>query len=211
VGNPFSPLWKEVPEARSTLWQSGRREVLELLCGALWHLELAAALGIFPNETLEALRQADRAWIDWLSREPRPVKVQRHPKELILQYSFSRRTPATPQVLQRMCLADGAYRLDGARAVLGPSKAPTRKSASNWLKHDGALRSGSADVEKAFIIVIAFRDMYAHGERPPVQNTADERRLLMFREKYLTKLNLRQLVSAGREVWIELLKAATAR
>src|SRR5712692_7618743 len=84
----FTGLWNDLPPSTDNLWRNKhtqqKREVLHLLCGALWHLELAAAItdGDFSDDPMEvalaayANKNPIAPWEPWTSLSPKPPQVE---------------------------------------------------------------------------------------------------------------------------------------
>lgn len=185
----FTGLWAGVPDSHHSAW-STHRELTELLCGALFHLEWASKLGPLPSGSLEKLRDRSGGldWKDW-------VEERQHGKK----------PPVDEQHLrQAMYLADAAFRLEGVRALLADTgRVADRGALCDQLGDDGRCKSTIPRKHEQLIIVATFRDMYAHGEVPPKspRKGTNTNRLMAYRQKCLPQKNLAQVMTACREVW----------
>jgi hypothetical protein len=181
----FTKLWQCLPLEEYSGWiktdWDNRREILHLLCGALWHLELASHMksGDFSEDNIAVLLNPGHSrlapWEHWTSRFPVPpeVTVQTEERALTMRYTFCTSLPPhLPVLLQTLLLADGALRLAGAYELLPTSKL-TRLgddvSFKDILKDDGSFKNslGLYDPRVCLLLVIAFRDSFMHGENPP--------------------------------------------
>lgn len=232
IRNKFRLLWKLIPEAGSEVWQytlpasSGygrRREALELLCGALWHLELASVLPDLPKQHMMALREGkkeDRTrlpWEAWLEQS-KDLSAEFLEGELLVRYRFSDSSdPALSVLIQTMLIADATFRLDGARDVLRPLyerqnlhplALAVRRKISKWLDKDKAtfIPSVSA-LQRQVTIVVAFRDSYSHGEDP----RPTEKPLWRFRVERLYDYSLTDIATACLAVWKKLVELASSQ
>jgi hypothetical protein len=178
---PFLHLWAKLPRPSAGVWKrTPGREVLELLCGALWHLELAAEIGGgFPIDNMQTLHGgANVPWEDWLNQQPVPsIRSEEH--QLTIHYTFRSPLNARLQSLvQTTLLANGALRIAGARDVLryhlrrrGLSTLPAvledyrsiLDSSGNFLTSPPLSRY-KEQILKRVLIVVAFRDSIMHGE-----------------------------------------------
>lgn len=198
---PFTGLWQKLhasPAAKA--WGNVRgREVLELLCSALWHLELAAEMdGGFSTKYMQELfRGTHTPWEEWLHSRPY-LSIQSPGCQLILQYIFNTFPDARfNSLIQTALLADGALRLYGAQDVLraelkkkGPllAKLPTvLADCKSILKATGEFRTSPSSfnsqeqILKSVIIVTAFRDSIVHGEKYSKKSDP----IRVFRQKWI--------------------------
>ena len=102
----FNELWGKLPTENDLVWKAIEptghrnqiRSTLELLCSALWHLELAYAIGEFLKEKMfeyrDKLVENDEniPWEIWRTRLPK-VEVEfspneQSPKTLDIKYEF---------------------------------------------------------------------------------------------------------------------------
>jgi hypothetical protein len=202
----FTQLWERLPPEEYRGWsktesdwghEDKRREILHLLCGSLWHLELASQItnGDFAEANMEVClgSEHDRLapWTPWASRSPavRPeVTVQAEERTLTIRYLFSPSIPSSSPVhFQTLLLADAALRLAGAYDLLPTSK---RNRLGNdkfqpLLKDDGSFKQPYnlkiSDAKLCLLFVIVLRDSFMHGENPPPD---DRKRWWAFREKW---------------------------
>ena len=195
----FTKLWQSLPLEGYSGWTKtdwdNRREILHLLCGALWHLELASRMqnGDFSEDNIEVLLAPGHArlapWEHWTSRFPVPPEVTVHTEEhtLTMRYTFCTSLPPHVTVLlQTLLLADGALRLAGAYELLPTLKRP-RLGEDNFgdiLQNDGSFKrvdfsNPLKHLRMCLLLVIAFRDSFMHGENP---SGSDPRR--KFRAKW---------------------------
>ena len=158
-------LWSQVPRSHD-VWshvepgyhvQVRWREVVELTCGALWHLEQATSLRSLDNERYAELRDVDsKPWATWLqSRTP----------------AASAMAPLAITNIQSMLLADAALRLAGAWDILEDM---AKRGDCPSVKKLGTLNSAtdqegnvllSADPRlKELLVLRAIRDSFMHGE-----------------------------------------------
>jgi hypothetical protein len=194
----FTGLWQKLHTPPLTkAWGSVRgREVLELLCSALWHFELAADLGGgFSTEDMPKLFSGTHTpWEEWLTNKPQ-LLMQSVGCQLSIQYTF----PVFPDarvnsLIQTMMLADGALRLAGARDILREElkrkSLPSAKlpavlmDCQSMLTQTGDFRSPPSRkerVRKRVLLVIAFRDSLMHGEK--YSRSSDP--IKEFREKWI--------------------------
>src|SRR5262249_52279786 len=120
-------LYEKLPQSSHEVWKHNRpgmrrrnrlREVFQLLCGALCHLELAAKMGDFPMENMEALHGGNPLpWEDWLSQAYH-LSVQSERHQLTVQYDFTLSMERPKIFLQNQLLGDSALRLAGVWDVL---------------------------------------------------------------------------------------------
>lgn len=218
----FTELWSKVPPPSAKVWNLSRgREVLELLCGALWHLELAAGTGGgFSTVAMGKLSVGGRPpWQEWLRMRP-ALSVEHSENQLAIGYSFSAHfDPPLRNLLQTMLLANAALRLAGARSILlerGLVKTPPAILGDyvSILQVDGNFKIPSPhppDKTRVFrdvLIVVAFRDSIMHGET--LTGKKDERR--KFRDLWIEgrlKQNRpiyssAEIAQACRGVWLNL-------
>ena len=193
-------IWKQlVPSAKATVWG----EIIQLLCGALWHLELASKIGdeFFPVERVPDLF---KYWLE--SREN--ISAKSEEGELIMSCSIRGSVDnRLKDLIQSMLLADGTLRIAGIRQILIDNKADISRQVlqnpNNILDKDGELKPSCSEIQKHVLIIVAFRDSFMHGERKPPKY---EKEIATFREKWITmshsiQYNLAVIASACREVW----------
>jgi hypothetical protein len=201
----FAALWQRLPKAhypgwRRTRWDN-RREILHLLCGALWHLELASQMTNrdFSASKIEGILNPNpeqnplAPWEPWTLNPhfpaPHDVTVRTEERMLTMRYVFCAPFPAyLPVHLQTVLLADGALRLAGAYELLPSPKPTTLGDVDNFgdiLTSDGSLnrkidRSDPLkDKRVCLLLVIALRDSFMHGENAP-----DKKPRFEFRNKW---------------------------
>jgi len=193
-----------------------KRAALELLAGALWHLELASELGDFPKEKMSKFFEAKggsknpQPWEAWLEKS-KGLSVEFPKDELLLRYRFSGPLDsAVSFLIQSMLIADAALRIDGAREILSlefpnyPVSA-CRSKICTWIDSKTLTFKGSLiQIQKHVIMVTAFRDAYMHGEIPNGKLNA----LKTFRVNFFDRYNLAQVAQACGEVWKELIRLA---
>jgi len=193
----FTKLWQRLPPAEYNGWiktdWDNRREILHLLCGALWHLELASHIkkGDFSEENMSVVLNPENSqlapWEHWTSHFPVPPKVSVQPEGQMLTMSYTFNTPLPPHMpvlFQTLLLADGALRLAGAYELVPTSMLTSLGDDSfrDILKDDGALKDGLdiSNPRVCLLLVIAFRDSFMHGENSPDKKQPR----FMFRRKW---------------------------
>src|SRR6266571_8656697 len=133
----FTCLWNDLPPHTDNRWRAKhpqqKREMLHLLCGALWHLELAAEVTgkDFSDDPMEIALDAPAnkpvvRWEPWISPNPPKVEVDTSMDENKLSVSYTYCTPINAPMrthLQTLFLGDGALRLAGAYDYLNPKPA----------------------------------------------------------------------------------------
>lgn len=164
-------VWRHVepglhPQAR---W----REIVELLCGATWHLEQAVKVSPFDAEKYEELRAVDdRPWQTWLdSRDLGGPHGETH------QVSDLAATN-----IQSMLLADAVLRLAGAWEILEdmaksgccPSVAKMG-TLNDALGSNGRVKIGTDPAIERLLVLRAVRDTFMHGELSRDQRTGRHR------------------------------------
>ncbi len=234
--NPFTPLWQYLPKVGSKIWKynpsdsevyNPKRAALELVCGALWHLELAAAIGKFSKRKmihfLKGGRENCQPWEIWRERSKGPSS-KFNKNELVIEYCFSKPPTASISFLiQSMLVANAALRLYGAREVLrdffyekdqkklsNPLVACSR-SINNWIRKDNSTFSfekSKNEIKKHVTMVVTFRDAYIHGE-VPYKSPKKLDMLVRFRKEFFAEYSLAEVVKSCREVWKELVKLAS--
>jgi len=224
MSNTFTPLWQCLPKVGSDLWsykskdpeKTRQRSALELLAGALWHLELASELGDFPKEKMSKFFEAKggsknpQPWEAWLEK-PKGLSVEFPEDDLLLRYRFfGPLDSAVSFLIQSMLIADAALRIDGAREILSLefpncSRCPDRNMMRTWIGCKTFTLKGSLkEIKKHFIVVTGFRDAYMHGEIPDGESD----RLRRFRVNFFNRYNLAQVAEACGEVCKELIRLA---
>jgi hypothetical protein len=226
----FRQLWDILPSSCDSIWShsvpeesepSRIRNALELLCGALWHLELAKALGDFSTlgviEYRESYKKLEKRipWQTWIEQY-NGVNARFISDHLTINYQFNKCPDEVFLTLtQTMLVADATLRLYGSRDVLSrieslklqklPILAPNKEVAS-WIdKNSTNYIKTATELQKNLIIVIAFRDWYMHGEIPEEH---EGWLLRSFRNKNIGSFTLLKIAEACLEVWIELVKLA---
>ncbi len=153
-------VWRHVepglrPEAR---W----REVVELLCGATWHLEQAVRVSPFDAEQYNKLRDIDkRPWQTWLdSRSYSSPQSDAHQAGDLAATN-----------IQSMLLADAVLRLAGAWEILedlgrlGQCQSVARMGTLNdALNSDGRIKTGTDPTIEGLLVLRAVRDTFMYGE-----------------------------------------------
>lgn len=228
---PFSHLWNKLPLPSAGVWKrTPGREFLELLCGALWHLELAAEIGGgFPTENMQKLHGgASIPWADWLNHKPTP-SVESVGCQLVISYTFHVGPNARlNSLVQTLTLANGALRLAGARDVLQHHLRSRRLSLPAVLEDHRSILHSSGNflapsslskhkerILKRVLIVVAFRDSIMHGEA--FSGSPDKSR--KFRKLWINgrlhqnrpKYSPAVIAQACREVWERLASGCIRR
>lgn len=110
--NYLTSIWNRIPDSKDNIWKDNkRREVIELLCGAFWHLEIASQLveKIDENNTLYHLHQSglnnQLFWQEWINK-----RNQAPDKPLDLA--------ADSYIVQTMFFSNSALRLSGAWEII---------------------------------------------------------------------------------------------
>lgn len=185
-------LWTYAPQPGHRVWKAGirsqtkrsrRRNAWELMCGALWHLELAVSLGVVPSTTIEQSRSQQIQKYGGIPWE-QLLKCRQKPSAVVIGDTLriscglpSSASPCLVYLLQSMLVADAAIRLDGARDILlrtwrrkhRPLVLCDRKtieSDAHWLGNDASRFSALPWHRRHIITIVAFRDWYLHGEKP---------------------------------------------
>jgi hypothetical protein len=159
------------------------REIAELLCGALWHFDLAEQIGPFsPVKMSTLLGGTPVPWAAWLEQGN---TVTLPPKEGG-PWTISMPTdPRFTSFAQSALLGSVALRLAGAWQILYEGKNPpprSKQQPKSWAKSlkDPMLddpekildNSGNFNsphplhITQQVLIVVAFRDSFMHGETP---------------------------------------------
>ena len=219
-------LWNSVPGAGSAVWKysvpgrdhySKQRETLELLCGALWHLQLGLELGDLPVESIVSFREKEKdrekqiPWEMWFEQY-KELSIDSVKESLTINYLFRDSVNQNIRYLmQSMLFADAALRIDGVRwTLLGmygnrgsmPEALAQRKEMEGWLDPSSTtFKKCTTALQKQVIIVTTYRDYIMHGETSTWRNEV----LRRFREQEFTKLSLSQIVRACLDLWQELL------
>ena len=232
MNNPFTALWQYLPNVGSELWSYNskvaeriirQRSALELLAGALWHLELASELGEFPKENMRTFFKGKggntnpQPWEVWLEQS-KGLSGEFLKDELLARYRFSSSSdPSVSFLLQSMLIADAALRIDGARDLLRRNKNPDHFLFAKLEDIEGWLGKASAGsqrlVEKIkmnLTILVTFRDSYMHGEKPDSKHRCRYPQYSKFRENFFNQYKLAQVVEACQEIWKELVKLASS-
>ncbi len=226
----FAELWDRVPWPSDSIWRysvpedskpSRIRNALELLCGALWHLELARAIGNFPTEGIIEYRENYKnfkkciPWQAWVEHHNK-VTAGFCADLLTIKYHFSNHPDvALLTLIQTMLVADAAFRLYGARDVLSridslkKQRLPilaSPKEVASWLdKNSATFIDAATELQKYVVTLIAFRDWYMHGEIPDEHAFWVLRR---FRMNSIGSFSLSKIADSCLAVWIELTRLA---
>src|SRR5437867_12106227 len=167
-------LWQDLPGLDDKVWQHispGRdkhitkREAYELLAAALWHLELAHALGPISGEPLTTPMALGSGFSEWARVCP-SLTVERDHKELVFRYQFLKEPAlAVYKLIQNMLVADAGLRIYGAREVLRSTVPKTGVLApvKSLVEHTGLFKPNISTLQQQTILLIAFRDSYMHG------------------------------------------------
>lgn len=191
-------LLRRIPNRGNPVWEyrniepnqrTKKREILELLCGAIWHLDLAARCGDFSKKSFRDLRSENvtlpvEIWLEQIQRD-----TANH-AGTFLTSCFSMEHNNSNQAkyfIQSMLLADTALRLAGIRDILSrlnidknrasPVTA-TRSEICKWLEQNTFL---SDPIKEHIIIIEAFRDSFMHGEFPTDTKNPGSKNLRNFR------------------------------
>jgi hypothetical protein len=228
----FTCLWKDLPPHTDTRWRAKhpkqKRELLHLLCGALWHLELAAEItgknfsDAPMGDALDApANKPIVPWEPWTSLAPNPPKVEVDTgmDEHKLSMSYTYHTPiSVPKRmhLQTLFLGDGALRLAGVYEYLNPKPAALSGDDcfTDLLDEHGYFNPSIdtstplIDARVRLLLVIAFRDSFMHGERRDGENRRWKFRTNWFDGRFTQTHNLPYspaiIAQACRKVWEEL-------
>ena len=195
LSNLWSLLSKTWPPANK---DERKREILELLCTAAWHLQKAFELGNIPRTKLKSLipkrvggKTPLQLWVesgDWFDT---------HKTDL----NFT---------VQSMFIADAALRLDGvlwvlrdnsglAKNELHNSVLSDRKEMNQWLS-SSAFPSAKPTILEQVMIVVAFRDSYMHGEIAGTKFHKDWPKYAAFRQTGLRDYSLNNIARYCMEV-----------
>lgn len=226
----FKELWNCLPSPCDLIWSHGVpkesepsriRNALELLCGALWHLELAKTLGDFSTQGVIEYRENYKnlekriPWQTWIEQYG-GVTAGFCSGQLTINYQFNNYSDAVLLTLiQTMLVGDATLRLCGARDVLSrieslrPQKLPilaSTKEVASWVdKHSATFIHTATELQKHVVIVITFRDWYMHSEIPAEHAFW---RLRSFRNKNIGSFSLSKIAESCLAVWIELAELA---
>lgn len=208
-------IWRDRPVSGgdSPPW----REIAELLCGALWHFDLAEQIGpLSPVKTSALLGGTPLPWAAWLQQG---YTVTLSPKESG-PWTISMPTdPRFKSFVQSMLLGSTALRLAGAWRILYDGKnPPPKQQPKSWanslkdpvlddpgkiLDHSGNFNSPHPPlITQQVLLVVAFRDSFMHGETPtgagPIRH---------YRKQWLNlnDYNLETIAQACIGVWKDLL------
>lgn len=206
----FANLWQQIPDSDSRIWSKNVshrasdkaplswREVIELLCGALWHLELAAQIAPFPAESFSEPQGS--LWKDWLEKR-RQVSTQYNEGQFSSYALDDSLTPRLRYLVQNMLLADSILRTAGTWWLLS-----TRGQLDEQYHVLQNPEQADSSLKRQVLIVLAFRDSFMHGEMPPDRNGAR----FNFRKNWIsgtlkdTPYSPAVVAAAGRDVWRKL-------
>jgi hypothetical protein len=218
----FEALWSSIPDQESAVWMEHfpgvkgprrKREVLELLCSVLWHLELASALGEFPRRTMLNYREQyvegaqTIPWASWARcRKGTQASLQNDILAILLLFSHEPDN-SFRYLLQSTLTADAALRLDATRkackVVAHDPKSPLFANGlqiSGWIdKSTLGFLPSTSPLQQQVTLIVAFRDSYMHSE---VGDKGDAIRA--FREKMLARYTLGDIFDACVSIWPEL-------
>lgn len=215
--NGLHQLWNSLPAVGDSLWKyspadqsdlsARKREAVQLLAGALWHLELVAALGPVDQNSLKTLHAGPNRWEPWRNNPPALSTSSTH-EALVVTHQLGDLSDTDTRVLmQSMLILDAAVRLDGARHILLTAGSRTsdalaqRDIIEQWLDSKGCFKPSTSALQRNVAKVVCFRDSYMHGEistqkKQPCQKA--------FRKGPLMDESLASILAACEEVWKEL-------
>jgi hypothetical protein len=212
--NSFTDLWGCLPGKECKLWNydssdfqkySRKRAILELLCGALFHLELASQLGNFPSKKMiESLKKCN-GWNQWREKS-KDLFVEFSKEGIIVKYPYPDPSHSAPYLLQSMLIADAVFRLDGCQDLLRSENnnsflVSDRRTIDKWIDaKSGTFKEPTDEIKKQLAIVVTFRDAYMHGEKQEKDIKGIEA-LLKFRESFFVNYSLVEVVEACRQIW----------
>ena len=208
----LSALWQALPGPDDKVWQhispsrdqhTRKREAYELLAAALWHLELAHAVGPISGEPLTTPVALGSGFSEWARTHP-SLTVERDHKELVFRYQFLKKPDlAVYKLIQNMLVADAVLRVYGAREVLGSiiPKTGVLAPVRSFLEDTGSFKPNISTLQQQTVLLIAFRDSYMHGE---VSDAAERIPIRLFRETCLPKYSLADIGNACITMWEEL-------
>jgi hypothetical protein len=224
----YTGLWSDLPLPTERCWrQKNKREVLHLLCGALWHLELASHItgGDFSEDHMDIALNASpnrkpvAPWEDWIApSQGRPtVAVKTDDRILTICYTYGTSISSSRHVhLQTLLLTDGALRLAGAYDLCStkPTTLKGNKSFEDILCATGAfdpsvsLSTPLMNLRVCLLLVTALRDSFMHGEKRPGNDRRWKFRANWFAGAFAHTYNLPYspaiIAQACRKVWEEL-------
>ncbi len=126
-----------------------KREVVELLCGALWHLRYASALGELDSTPVRYRDGHPSLWKEWLSTGRRLARSK--PQHLV----------------QSLLVSDACLRLAGAQEIFREGRNNRQPLFSTFDSIKKKREKGCAtDLELSIQRIIIHRDAFMHGERP---------------------------------------------
>lgn len=219
--NSFTDLWGCLPGKECKLWNynspdfskySRKRAILELLCGALFHLELASQLGNFPAEKMIESIQKCYGWNHWREKS-KDLSVESSKEGIIVKYLYPDPSNSAPYLIQSMLIADAVLRLDGCRELLRSGSkncflVPNRNDIADWIDaKNGTFKESIEEIKKQLAIVVTFRDAYMHGEEPEKEGRVSEE-LLKFRQSFFKNYSLVEVVEACRQIWKDFVRLA---
>lgn len=203
----FNQLWAKLPTPERQIWSEtfrparpskpslSWREIIELLCGALWHLEFAARIDQFHPSLSN---QQDTPWKEWLESRRSESSQDVNARLFPIYLEGGSPNPPLHPLLQSMLLADSALRIAGTRWLLyDRSNLQNRYEVLHNLPQDHAKDS---PLQRQVRIVLAFRDSFMHGEMP-------DRGGHNFREKWINNqladapYSLEVIAKACHHVW----------
>ena len=174
------PVWLQVEPGLDPKYRW--REVVELICGAIWHMEHAVQVGELDSQQYDALRRVDlRPWETWLESRcaiQRGLTSRAHASELV----------ATN--IQSMLLGDSVLRLAGAWQILEDSWNSKLYPAVSKLGRlrdvfdkDGSTKPNIDSRLSSLLVLTEIRDTFMHGELSPRQ--ANNQGCVIHRAKFL--------------------------
>ena len=141
-------VWNNIGVGKSRV-----REVVELLCGALWHLRYALELGELDSTPVRYRDEHSSLWKEWLGTRGR----------------ISR---AKPQLLvQSLLVSDACLRLAGAQEIFRKGRENTQPLFSTFECIEKKREKDCATtLDLSIRRIIIHRDAFMHGEFPNRSN-----------------------------------------
>jgi hypothetical protein len=156
----------EVWEDRGIKGNSKLREVAQLLCGTLWHLDYALTLGALDPTPVSKRDKHQNLWREWLET----ARVRDKP----------------PSLVQDMLVSDASLRLAGVVDRLREKK-QLKKVIKKYLEGEATA------LEQAIARVVIHRDSFMHAEFPDPKSK-DPRWKARAREMLAETYNIAQLL-----------------
>lgn len=188
LSNLWSLLSKTWPTANK---DERKREILELLCTAVWHLQKAYELGNIPRTKLKSLI-------------PKRVGGKTPLQQWVESGEwFDTNKTDLNSTVQSMFIADAALRLDGvlwvlrdnsglAKNAFSNSVLADRKEMDQWLT-SSVFPGIKPNILGQVTIVVAFRDAYMHGEIAGARFHKDWPKYAAFRQTGLRDYSLNDI------------------